>query len=386
MQITGDWISNPATQRVCAMLEQGGHQAFFVGGCVRNALIGAEVADIDICTDAHPDRVIALAEKAGLHPIPTGIDHGTITVVANHIPHEITTFRRDVETDGRRAVVAFSDNIQEDALRRDFTMNALYARADGTVVDPLGGIEDLHRRHVRFIENPEQRIREDYLRILRFFRFYAWYGDPNEGLDREGLAAVAENTEGLAGLSVERIGAEMMKLLAAPDPAPSVAAMQATGVLTRILPGAEADKLAVLIHLEQEAGVAPSAVRRLAMLGGVAPDEALRLSNARAKALATMQKRLGDMSALTEVAYRDGAQAALDLALLRGATFETPVVVDQEAWARAEQAKFPLSGRDLMPDLTGPALGKRLQELEAEWITSDFALTRADLLALAVRK
>ncbi|MGH1355175.1 MAG: CCA tRNA nucleotidyltransferase [Thalassovita sp.] len=382
MQITGDWISNPATQKVCAMLEEGGHQAYFVGGCVRNALIGAKVADIDICTDAHPDRVVELAKQVGLHAIPTGIDHGTITVVSDHIPHEITTFRRDVETDGRRAVVAFSDNIAEDALRRDFTMNALYARADGSVVDPLGGIKDLRRRHVRFIENPEQRIREDYLRILRFFRFYAWYGDPNEGLDQEGLAAVAENIDGLQTLSVERIGAETLKLLAAPDPAPSVAAMQAAGVLTQILPGADADKLSVLVHLEQIYQAAPSALRRLAVLGGVAPENALRLSNAQAKTLKILHAGIGDMQSLTEVAYRYGAKMALDLALLRGATFETPVAMDHAAWAQAEAAQFPLTGRDLMPELTGPALGKRLKELEKAWIASGFTLSRAALLAI----
>lgn len=363
------------------MLDRAGHQVFFVGGCVRNALIGAAVADIDICTDARPDRVIELSKLAGLNAIPTGIDHGTITVVADHIPHEITTFRRDVETDGRRAVVAFSDNIVEDAKRRDFTMNALYARADGTLVDPLGGLSDLERRHVRFIEDPEQRIREDYLRILRFFRFHAWYGDPDEGLDRDGLAAVAKNTAGLATLSAERIGAEMRKLLAAPDPAPSVAAMQAAGVLTRILPGADGQKLAVLVHLEQQAGVAPLSIRRLAMIGGAEPESALRLSNAHSRALQVLQDGIGDMRPLTEVAYRHGAQVAIDLALLRGAMFETPVVLDRDALDHAESAVFPLSGRELMPEFSGAALGKRLKQLETDWIASGFALTREALLA-----
>jgi poly(A) polymerase len=381
MRVQGDWISNPATQKVCAMLEDAGHQAFFVGGCVRNALIGAKVADIDICTDARPTRVIELAQAAGLHAIPTGIEHGTITVVSDHIPHEITTFRRDVETDGRRAVVAFADDIHQDALRRDFTMNALYARADGSVVDPLGGIEDLNRRHVRFIEDPQQRIREDYLRILRFFRFHAWYGDPHQGLDAEGLAAIAENTEGLAGLSAERIGAEMLKLLGAPDPAPSVAAMQACGVLTQLLPGSEGEKLAVLVHLEQQGNVPPSALRRLAFLGGTEPETALRLSNAQAKTLSILRVGIGDMRPLPEVAYRHGASVALDLALLRGAIFETPVPLQPGVWAQAEAAKFPLTGRDLMPELTGPALGKRLKQLEAAWIASGFTLTREELLA-----
>lgn len=383
MQVSGDWITDPATQQVCAMLEAGGHQAFFVGGCVRNALIGAEVADIDICTDARPDRVIALARAAGLRPVPTGMDHGTITVVAGGIGHEVTTFRRDVETDGRRAVVAFADDIGQDALRRDFTMNALYARPDGTVVDPLGqGLDDLARRHVRFIENPEQRIREDYLRILRFFRFYAWYGDPTEGLDREGLAAVAEHTEGLESLSVERIGAEMRKLLAAPDPAPAVAAMQATGVLTRLLPGADARGLPILVHHEQALGIGPDAIRRLACLGDTRAADHLRLSNAQAKRLSMLREALNSTLTLAEMAYRQGVDAALDLAILRAVAFESPLGdLDQPALRAAAQARFPLSGADLMPALTGPALGAALKRLEQDWVASGFTLDRAALLA-----
>ena len=383
MRVSGDWITNPATQQVCAMLEEGGHQAFFVGGCVRNALIGAEVADIDICTDARPDRVIALAKAAGLKPVPTGIDHGTITVVAGGLPHEVTTFRRDVETDGRRAVVAFSDDIEEDARRRDFTMNALYARADGTVVDPLGGgLRDLEARHVRFIEDPEQRIREDYLRILRFFRFYAWYGDPDEGLDREGLAAIAENTEGLEALSVERIGAEMRKLLTARDPAPAVAAMQASGVLTRILPGANARGLPVLVHHEGALGADPDPVRRLACLGDPHAADHLRLSNAQTRQLAQLREGMESTLTLPEIAYRHGEQMAVDVAMLRAITFETPLMLERAPLHHAAQAQFPIKGADLMPDLQGPALGAALKRLEQIWIDSGFTIERDALLAL----
>jgi poly(A) polymerase len=173
----------------------------------------------------------------------------------------------------------------------------------------------------------------------------------------------------------------MLKLLAAADPAPSVAAMQASGVLMRILPGAEADKLAVLVHLEQEAGIAPFSLRRLAVLGEVQADTALRLSNAQIKTLKILRDGIGDMHPLPEIAYRHGAETARDLAVLRAAMFETPVVMDQAAWIQAEAAQFPLTGRDLMPDLTGPALGKRLKELESDWIASGFALSRAQLLA-----
>jgi len=256
-RVTGSWLDSEDTQAVMAVLEEAGHQALAVGGCVRNALLGVAVSDVDIATDARPERVMEIAAAAGLKAVPTGIDHGTVTVVANKVGHEVTTFRRDVETDGRRATVAYADRVEEDAHRRDFTMNALYARADGTVIDPLGGLPDLRARRVRFIDDPHDRIREDYLRILRFFRFHAWYGDPAAGLDPDGLAACAELSDGMDRLSRERIGAETRKLLAAPDPAPAVAAMAQAGVLIHVLPGANPQALPVLVHLERAAGVAP---------------------------------------------------------------------------------------------------------------------------------
>ena len=220
MILQDDWVSNHGTQALCAALGLSGYSALFVGGCVRNALLGVPVSDIYIATDARPEKVSDIAEQAGFKVFPTGIDHGTVTVIAAGLHHEVTTFRRDVQTDGRRAVVAFSTDIAEDAARRDFTMNALYALPSGEVVDPLGGMADLQARLVRFVGDPHQRIREDYLRILRFFRFHAVYGDPSAGIDAEGLAACAELADGIADLSRERIGAEICKLLAAPNPAP----------------------------------------------------------------------------------------------------------------------------------------------------------------------
>ena len=266
-RIDAPWLAAPATQAVCAALTGAGHQALLVGGCVRNALLGRPVADIDLATDARPEAVIDLARRAGLKPVPTGVEHGTVTVVAEGRPFEVTTFRRDVATDGRRATVAFSTDLAEDAARRDFTMNALYCRPDGALVDPLGGLADLRAGRVRFVGDPAARIAEDYLRILRFFRIHAWYGDPAGGLDPEGLAACAALQEGLARLSRERVGAEMTKLLAAADPAPAVAAMAAAGILGRVLPGADARALAPLVHAEAAAGAAPRWQRRAAALG-----------------------------------------------------------------------------------------------------------------------
>ena len=374
-RVTGDWLTSAPAQRVCAMLTDAGYQAWFVGGCVRNALIGAAVSDLDLSTDARPEKVMALAQAAGIKAVPTGIDHGTVTLVANDVPFEVTTFRRDVATDGRRATVAFADNMTDDARRRDFTMNALYAAPDGTVADPLGGLPDLAARRVRFIEDPDRRIKEDYLRILRFFRFHAWYGDPDAGIDAEGLAACAENIEGLASLSAERITAELLKLLTAPDPAPAVASMASTGALAQVLPGAEAGGLAVLVHLEQDLGIAPAPLRRLAMLGG--QRDGLRLSNDDRMHLDHITADLD----LPELAYRHGFAAARDAALIRAAAVGQPLTAHQiDGLQNAAAQVFPLRAADLMPALEGSALGAALKQAEARWIASGFTLTKADLL------
>ena len=380
--ITDDWIQLQATQDVCKALTDGGAQAFFVGGCVRNALLGAAASDIDIATDAHPERVVELAAGAGLKAIPTGIEHGTVTVVSGGIPHEITTFRRDVETDGRRATVAFSDTVSEDAARRDFTMNALYARPDGTLLDPLGGLPDLNARHVRFIGQAKDRIREDYLRSLRYFRFHAWYGDAAAGFDPDALDAIASNLDGLEQLSRERVGAEILKLLAAPDPAPAIAAMRGAGVLGAVLPGADDRSLAVLVALEQAAGATAEPVRRLAAIA--APDTAktLRLSRSQLQRLTRMRDEAMGTASVAELGYRYGAEGGLHETLLRCAFLERPWSDDlATALKDGASASFPVRAQDLIPKFTGPALGKKLSELEARWIASGFTLGRAQLLA-----
>lgn len=381
MKVTGDWLTRPETQAVFAMLEGAGHQVFAVGGCVRNALLGVAVSDVDMASDATPERVIALAKVAGLKPIPTGIDHGTITVVSGGIAHEITTFRKDVATDGRRAVVAFSKDVTDDARRRDFTMNALYVDRLGEVIDPLAGLADLNARVLRFIDDPSLRIREDYLRILRFFRFHAYYGDTAQGMDAEALAAIAENAEGLAQISKERIGSEMLKLLAATNPAPAVAAMRQSGVLSQILSGADDRALAPLVHFEGEAGVVPDAIRRLAVLGGETVSERLRLSSKQSDLLTELRDHIALVIPLSELAYRKSADFALSVALLQAAVLEMPLAANtDEQIAQGAAAVFPVAAKDLMPDLQGPALGAGLKRLEVEWIKSGFALSKGQLL------
>lgn len=378
MKIGADWIAHPGTQALCAALAAAGHQALFVGGCVRNALLSTPVTDIDLATDGPPDTVTRVAQAAGFRVVPTGIDHGTVTVLAMGRAHEVTTFRRDVETDGRHAVVAFSTRIEDDAARRDFTMNALYADPDGTLIDPLGGLPDLQARLVRFVGTPEDRIREDYLRILRFFRFHAWYGDPAQGLDAEGLAACAALIGGIETLSRERIGAEMRKLLSAPDPAPAVCSMAMAGVLAAVLPGADPAALAPLVHLETDQP--PRWVRRLAVLGGDDPAEGLRLSRLEAAALRLIREHIGSTLTPAALGWKIGADLAADTVLARAALLSPPPPGWKDDVARGAAARCPVVAADLMPALSGPALGDRLRQIEARWLASDLRASRAELL------
>ncbi len=378
MRLAGPWLDHEGTQSLCAAIEAVGSRALFVGGCVRNALYDLEVADIDIATDTTPEIVSDIAEKLGFRVIPTGIEHGTITVMAGGVAHEVTTFRRDVDTDGRRAVVAFSDDIAADAARRDFTMNALYADRRGDVIDPLGGLPDLLARRVRFVGDPVARIAEDYLRILRFFRFTAQYGDPDAGIDADGLAACAANIAGIEMLSRERIGAEMKKLLAADDPAPVVSAMAQSGVLAQILPGADPRALAPLVHLEREAE--PDWLRRLVAIGGVDVTEHLRLSRSEARDLTALRDSIGGMDSPAVLGWRLGVKRGSDALLLRASVLQQPLdALDMREVGRGAAARFPINAADLAP-LTGPELGARLKLLQMRWLSSDLRLTKDQLL------
>ncbi len=379
MKLTGEWLQHPGTKALFEVLEGAGHQVLYVGGCVRNALMFRPVGDIDLATSAPPDVVSDLCATAGLKVVPTGLDHGTVTIIAKGRPHEVTTFRQDVTTDGRHAEVAFGTDIAVDAARRDFTMNALYARADGTVVDPLGGLPDVIAGRVRFVGDPEARITEDYLRILRFFRFHAVYGEATLGIDVDGFAACAANLAGLETLSRERIGHEMRKLLAAADPAPALAAMVQAGVLARILLGADPRALAPLVHLELD--LAPDWLRRLAALGGEDVEDRLRLSRAEARDLAALREAIGSMASPAILGWRLGLNRASDAVLLRAAVLEAPMPSGWSAEvARGATRTFPVVAADLMPALSGVALGERLKVLEARWLDSDLHASREDLL------
>ncbi|QEU07559.1 CCA tRNA nucleotidyltransferase [Paracoccus yeei] len=379
-RITAPFLSDPDLARVLGALEGAGHQALVVGGAVRNALLGVPVSDIDIATSALPRDTMRIVARAGLRAVPTGIDHGTVTVLCKGRGFEVTTFRRDVQTDGRHAVVAFSDDLVEDARRRDFTMNALYATRTGEVLDPVGGLPDLAARRLRFVGDPAQRIAEDYLRILRFYRFLACYG---READARALAACRELRAGLSGISRERIGHEMRKLLSAADPAPAVALMAEAGVLPLILPGADPGDLPDLVQVEREygTGALPAFPRRLALLGPADPVPALRLSRDEGRALDQIAQALALPPALA--AHRFGRTVAAQSVLIRAARGQAPAFGWCHDIARGAAAVFPLAAADLMPALQGEALGDALRAARQAWTDSDFTLDRDTLLCIA---
>ncbi len=380
MNIHGDWITALGAQTILRALSAAGFQALFVGGSVRNALMEMPISDVDIATDATPEDVIATLHSAGLRTVPTGILHGTVTALTDTGSYEVTTFRRDIETDGRHAKVIFSQNIAEDAARRDFTMNSLYATASGLLVDPLNGLPDLVARRLRFVGNPDTRITEDYLRILRYFRFHAIYADPNDGFDADVLAAISSNLAGLETLSTERIGNEMRKLLGALDPAPAVNVMAQTGVLMRILPGSDPKFIAPLVHLE--GGAPRSWLARLAILAGGNVQDALRLSRVENATYHQLRDDMASTKTAAALGWCHGTDMAGDILYLRAALFSAALPENwQDDIHRGTIAKFPISAADFMPDLSGPALGKHLKLLQQRWLQSDLTLTRAELLS-----
>ena len=377
-KLAADWLHSPEVQALFALLGGAGHSVHAVGGCVRNALLGAPVADIDFATSAPPETVGQLAKAAGHRVLPTGIAHGTVTVLIGASAFEVTTWRHDVATDGRRATIAYAERLEDDAARRDFTMNALYVAADGTVLDPVGGLADIRAKRLRFIGNPAERLAEDYLRSLRFFRFYAWYGQGAP--DAAALAAIARAVPGLAGLSAERVGAEMARLLAAPAPVDALELMSQTGVLAALLPGAGCALLPALMQVEQAEAAPPAWLRRLAALGNRADwAEGLRLSKAEAGHLAALAP--AERARSHAVAAQEfGADVATDAAVLAAARGKVLPFDWRAEIARGVAARFPLRAADF-PQLAGPDLGAALKAARARWLASDLRADKAVLLA-----
>jgi poly(A) polymerase len=387
-----EWASEAPTRTVLAALGAGGAVVRFVGGCVRDALLARSRSDIDIATPDPPERVLKLLAAAAIKAVPTGIEHGTVTAVVPPRHFEITTLRRDVETFGRHARVAFTDDWKADAARRDFTMNALFLDAAGQVFDPVGGLEDLRAGRVRFVGDAEERIREDLLRLLRFYRFHAHYGRGEA--DETARCACRKLASLLPGLSGERVAAELLKLLAAPDPLPTIEMMAADGVLAVLLPEARGrDRLAGLVALEPS----PDPLRRLAALLSADASAALgvaarlRLSNAERDRLALLAAPpvaidlAGDERTQRRALHCLGLAAYGDLVLLRaaetGAADAARALLD--AAPRRLPGEFPLRGRDItkLGVPPGPAVGEALAAVKSWWEAGDFRASRKECLA-----
>lgn len=367
-----DWTKREGLALLTAAL--GAENIRWVGGAVRDGLLGVPVADVDCATKLMPAEVIAACGRAGIRTVPTGIEHGTVTAILKDGPVEVTTLRRDVATDGRRATIAFASDWAEDAARRDFTINALYAHPETLeIADYFGGIADLEAGRVRFIGDARQRIAEDHLRILRYYRFQTRFG---AALDEEAEDACAELAHTLKGLSRERIAAELLALLALPDPHPTIARMRSRGVLAVILPEACPPQIAALgrlIEAEAAQGIAPDPIRRLAALLPPMPDVAetvaarLRLSKAqRGRLIAAAERRPEDAASPYALAYRLTPAVATDRLLLAGA--------DAGALAGWEAPVFPLKGGAIVARgvTAGPAVARILQTVEARWVAEGF--------------
>ncbi len=397
------WMTAPATRAVTAALMAKGDEVRFVGGCVRDAVAKRPVKDIDLATPAKPERVMALLRDAGIKVVPTGLRHGTVTAVVEHQSFEITTLRLDVETYGRHAKVAFTDDWVADAARRDLTFNALSCRPDGTLFDPFGGVDDLRAGRVRFVGDARSRIEEDYLRLLRFFRFQATFGRGEP--DAAAVAAASELAPNLTRLSGERLHNELTRLLAAKDPAPVVELMLARGVLAPILP--EAGNLARLRELIAIAPAADSLLRLAALLqtdtaGARAIAERLRLSNREAARLEWLAASRSPIAAdmpeaeLRRALYKLGGASVGDAILLDWAGRKALGAPADDALLRAalrlvaagEPAVLPLDGADLLDRGVpqGPAIGELLGQIEAWWVERDFAPDRAACLAELERR
>jgi tRNA nucleotidyltransferase/poly(A) polymerase len=393
------WLRQGGLAQLLAILNQGGEEARVVGGAVRNALLGEPIGEIDLATTAVPDEVVRRATAAGFKPVPTGIEHGTVTVVIEGQPFEVTTLREDVETFGRHASVRFGRDWQKDAERRDFTMNALSVSGDGTVYDYVGGIADLKERRVRFIGDASTRIAEDHLRILRFFRFHAAYG---YGVpDRAGLNACIAARQSLDQLSRERVRMELLKLLPARHAAPVLAVMSESGLLSRLL-GGVADLAAFenLAKIETALRIQADAVRRLGALAARIAEDAerlwqrLRLSNAEHERIKSMSQGWWRISPMNEqsarvLLYRSGPERYLDRVLMAWA--HSPDGMRDEAW-RALSALperwvapvFPIKAAELIAKGVphGPAVGVALRAAEEAWLAADFPSDQAKLASI----
>ena len=378
------WLRNPSAQKLSKLYKNFGYQVLFVGGCVRNTILKMPVTDIDLATDAQPEEIIKIAEENNIRFVPTGLAHGTITLIIDNKNYQITTFRTDFDHDGRYAKVEFTESLLLDASRRDLTINALYCNHVGEVIDPLNGLDDIKKQKIKFIGNPNERIKEDNLRILRFFRFQAIYGNKNLEIDSIALEACHNHKSKLAALSKERITSELRKILSAPNPLEVIIKMNETGVLNELFQNVSIDSLEAYLKTEEKFKININWLGRLLSLQVTQEEESLKLTRCEFKFLKQTKSAIENQIHVLEFSYYNGVENGKIYSILQN--FRHNIILSKNLLNQINSLatkKFPITAKDLMPEIRGKKLGEALRSLEDRWIKSNFTLSKKDLLAEA---
>ena len=378
------WLRNPSAQKLSKLYKNFGYQVLFVGGCVRNTILKMPVTDIDLATDAQPEEIIKIAKENNIRFVPTGLAHGTITLIIDNKNYQITTFRTDFDHDGRYAKVEFTESLLLDASRRDLTINALYCNDVGEVIDPLNGLDDIKKQKIKFIGNPNERIKEDNLRILRFFRFQAIYGNKNLEIDSIALEACHNHKSKLAALSKERITSELRKILSAPNPLEVIIKMNETGVLNELFQNVSIDSLEAYLKTEEKFKININWLGRLLSLQVTQEEESLKLTRCEFKFLKQTKSAIENQIHVLEFSYYNGVENGKIYSILQN--FRHNIILSKNLLNQINSLatkKFPITAKDLMPEIRGKKLGEALRSLEDRWIKSNFTLSKKDLLAEA---
>ena len=376
------WLRNPSAQKLSKLYKSFGYQVLFVGGCVRNTILKMPVTDIDLATDAQPEEIIKIAKENNIRFVPTGLAHGTITLIIDNKNYQITTFRTDFDHDGRYAKVEFTESLLLDASRRDLTINALYCNHVGEVIDPLNGLDDIKKQKIKFIGNPNERIKEDNLRILRFFRFQAIYGNKNLEIDSIALEACHNHKSKLAALSKERITSELRKILSAPNPLEVIIKMNETGVLNELFQNVSIDSLEAYLKTEEKFKININWLGRLLSLQVTQEEESLKLTRCEFKFLKQTKSAIENQIHVLEFSYYNGVENGKIYSILQN--FRHNIILSKNLLNQINSLatkKFPITAKDLMPEIRGKKLGEALRSLEDRWIKSNFTLSKKDLLA-----
>lgn len=381
-KLENNWLNQPSAQCLSKAFKNYGHQALFVGGCVRNSILKVPVTDIDMATDALPETIIRISKENNFKFIPTGLTHGTITIIIDKIAYQITTFRSDIANDGRHAKVEFTTSLLLDASRRDLTINALYCDSNGKIIDPLNVLKDLNNRIIKFIGDPNKRIAEDYLRILRFFRFQAIYGNELLEINLPALNACREHKSQLATLSKERTTSELRKLFSSNNPTRTIIKMIDTGILNQLFESCSVNSFVSYIKAEKKYKIKINWIGRLLSLQGSNIEEVLTLTRRELKMIKYTKKAIKQNMPIFEFSYYNGMEYGIMYLLLQHGMKKTILnKISINKVSSIVTRKFPVTAKDLMPKLKGKKLGDELKKLESQWIKSDFTLNKNQLLS-----